>query len=265
MAAPLLTDPRLKHIYWKDLMHLTRREVAWEVTLSLPWLIGSLVLAAHQLFIPALFCSFFFFLTGLRQSHNAQHQSVGISARATEWMLFALSATMLASMHAVKFNHLRHHKDPLGEMDVEARSARMPGWMAILAGPILILQQHSNALQKAHPNLKRWVVLEIITIGLVVTTALWVIDVPWITYHVLVMLTGECFSAFFAVWTVHHDCADELVFSRTIRGKWRTRIFYNMFYHTEHHLFPKVPTCHLQELAKRIDEHIPEISKRTVL
>ncbi|MBK8345469.1 MAG: fatty acid desaturase [Bacteroidetes bacterium] len=38
-----------------------------------------------------------------------------------------------------------------------------------------------------------------------------------------------------------------------------------MFYHTEHHLFPKVPTCHLPQLAARIDEVIPEIKNKTVL
>lgn len=265
MPTPLLTDPRLRKIYWKDLLYLTRSEIAWEVTLSLPWLIGSLILAARGWYAPALVCSFFFFLTGLRQSHNAQHRSVGISARATEWMLFALSVTMLASMHAVKFNHLRHHKDPLGPSDIEAMSARMPWWMAILVGPFNILKQHGNALKLARPQLRRWVIIEIIVILTGAATALWLIDIPWLSYHVIVMLTGECFTAFFAVWTVHHHCADDKVFSRTVRGKWRTYIFYNMFYHTEHHLFPQVPTCHLHELAKRVDEHIPEISKKTVL
>ena len=38
-----------------------------------------------------------------------------------------------------------------------------------------------------------------------------------------------------------------------------------MFYHTEHHLFPKVPTCHLPELAERIDKVMPEIKDKTVL
>ena len=35
-----------------------------------------------------------------------------------------------------------------------------------------------------------------------------------------------------------------------------------MFYHLEHHLFPAVPTIKLPELAKRIDEVLPEIEKK---
>lgn len=35
-----------------------------------------------------------------------------------------------------------------------------------------------------------------------------------------------------------------------------------MFYHLEHHLFPAVPTIKLPELAKRIDEALPEIEKK---
>ena len=79
------------------------------------------------------------------------------------------------------------------------------------------------------------------------------------------MIIGECCTSFFAVWTVHHDCEPESVYSRTVRGRWKSILFYNMFYHTEHHLFPKVPTCHLPELAKRIDDVIPEIKTKSVL
>jgi len=67
------------------------------------------------------------------------------------------------------------------------------------------------------------------------------------------MLVGECFVGFFAVWTVHHHC-DERVPFRTLRSRWLNRAFYNMFLHTEHHLFPAVPTCRLRTLARRIDK-----------
>ncbi|MBK7036128.1 MAG: fatty acid desaturase [Bacteroidetes bacterium] len=73
-----------------------------------------------------------------------------------------------------------------------------------------------------------------------------IIRIDWITYHVTVMIIGECFTSFFAVWTVHHDCDSNKLNSRTLRGPFITKIFYNMFYHTEHHLFPKLPTCHLR-------------------
>ncbi len=76
------------------------------------------------------------------------------------------------------------------------------------------------------------------------------------------MIAGEMFSAFFAVWTVHHDL-DHTVIARTQRRFWKNFITYNMFYHLEHHLFPAVPTIKLPELARRIDKEMPELEKRS--
>src|SRR5262245_3925440 len=109
MTTSMKGDPRLRTVAWRDLVKLSRRERLWELTLSLPWLIGSL--AAYQLgwWWLGTPCSFFFFLTGLRQSHNAQHNCLGISRRSHDAMLSALSVLMLASMHAVQVIHLHHH------------------------------------------------------------------------------------------------------------------------------------------------------------
>src|SRR5262245_43654630 len=106
-------------IEWRDLVGLTRFEVLRELTLSLPWLALSLLLAARGLYLPALAASFMLFLTGLRQVHNAHHYALGLSRRATEWFLFAMSVVMLGAMHAVQFNHLRHHKLCMAEGDAE--------------------------------------------------------------------------------------------------------------------------------------------------
>jgi fatty acid desaturase len=37
-----------------------------------------------------------------------------------------------------------------------------------------------------------------------------------------------------------------------------------MFFHLEHHLFPRVPTCHLPALADRLQDAAPELSEATV-
>jgi fatty acid desaturase len=37
-----------------------------------------------------------------------------------------------------------------------------------------------------------------------------------------------------------------------------------MFFHVEHHLFPAVPTCHLPQLARRLDEAAPELTRLRV-
>jgi hypothetical protein len=46
-----------------------------------------------------------------------------------------------------------------------------------------------------------------------------VLDVAWLRYHVVAMAAGQCLTAFFAVWTVHHPCeAARGPIARTIRG-----------------------------------------------
>jgi len=86
--------------------------------------------------------------------------------------------------------------------------------------------------------------------------------IAFLIYHIIVMLIGEFMMAFFAVWTVHHDTHDSPEMARTQRTGWKNKITFSMFYHLEHHLFPAVPTIKLPELAKRIDEVLPEIDKK---
>ena len=73
---------------------------------------------------------------------------------------------------------------------------------------------------------------------------------------------GQCLTAFFAVWTVHHGCLSghpgEDLPARTVRNPFRAAITFNMFFHLEHHLFPQVPTARLHLLARRIDAMLSE-------
>src|SRR5262245_46387001 len=109
-------------VEWKDLLRLSRLEVAHELVLSLPWLAVSWFAAAQEQPLVALGASFMFFLTGLRQVHNAYHYALGISRGATECVMFVLSVLMLGSMHAVQITHLRHHRHCMTGDDVEAAS-----------------------------------------------------------------------------------------------------------------------------------------------
>jgi fatty acid desaturase len=44
----------------------------------------------------------------------------------------------------------------------------------------------------------------------------------------------------------------------------KNRISFEMFFHLEHHLFPKVPTSHLPRLADRLDSAAPELQAHQV-
>ena len=257
-----LTTKKLNSIPWRDLTKLSTKEVVIENLVSLPWLIGSLLFAGFELYMLALPCSFMYFLTALRLVHNGYHHTLGISKGMTRLTLLANSVLMLTSMHAMKFNHLRHHKYCMKENDVEGKCGRMPSWKALLYGPVFVFEIHYTALKLENWKNKVIVLFELfLIIGFI--SFVFSMQLKFLIYHCIVMTIGEFFTALFAVWTVHHDCDDE-IYARTSRGSWKNFFTYNMFYHMEHHLFPAVPTIKLPVLAERIDEVFPFIKEKTV-
>jgi fatty acid desaturase len=252
-------DTRLRAVPWSDLLPLRRREVAHELTLSLPWLLASLAAAQWHLYPLALFASFMFFLTGLRQVHNAYHYALGVPRAATEWVMLVLSVLMLGSMHAIQVNHLRHHRYCLGEEDIEAMSARLPAWRAVLLGPWFPLRLHHAALQLGSSRQRRWIGVELFANAVWIALVFAVFESGTLEYHVMAMALGQCLTAFFAVWTVHHDCSDGAFPARTIHNPLKALLTYSMFYHVEHHLYPTVPTCRLPILARRLDRVAPDL------
>lgn len=255
---------RLETVEWRDLVALTPAEKVWELSLGLPWFGLSLWCYAHDWWPVGLACSFYVFLTGLRQSHNAQHYSLGLPRLIQDGVLFVLSALMLASMHAVQATHLHHHRYCLEEEDIEGATARFPWWQALLGGPLFFVQLHESAWRLANRRKRLWILAELLGIASVVTMACFVWNWVALRWHVGAMLLGECLTGFFAVWTVHHGCGAHEP-GRTQRGRWLNWISYSMFYHAEHHLFPAVPTAHLAELARRLDSVLPELSRNLVL
>jgi fatty acid desaturase len=262
--APLRPSALLAAVEWRDLVALTPIERVWEITLSLPWLVGSLFCYAHGWWWLGLPCSFYFFLTGLRQSHNAQHYSLGFPRFTQDGLLFFLSVLMLSSMHAVQVTHLHHHRHCLGAEDTEGATARLPWWRAILIGPLFPLRLHVAAWRQAKPYKRAWIVAELVTMLAVIMIVLAGTTSLALRWHWGSMLIGECFTGFFAVWAVHHDCAPGDA-GRTQRGRCLNGLSYSMFFHAEHHLFPAVPTCHLATLAERLDAITLKFAGKQVL
>ena len=260
---PMTATEIVRAVDWKDLKRLSLKEMLIENNITLPWLLMSWLLAYSGWYLLALPFSFFFFLTGLRQVHNGFHGALGTSKWLTWLCLYSNSLLMMTSGHAVKFNHLRHHKYCLGEEDHEGRCARMKWYQALFYGPVHIWMIHQITWQKGGPAYRRDMVLEVLSLLLFAFSAFY-FRIPFLMYHVLVMIAGECCSAFFAVWTVHHDTDEhDPAMARTQRSTWKNRITFSMFYHLEHHLFPAVATIKLPELARRIDKALPELNKKS--
>jgi fatty acid desaturase len=256
-TADLHPAAALPRVAWRDLVALRPPEVVRELLLPLPWLAGSLAAASKGLYPLALALSFVFFLAGLRLVHGACHRAIGLPRRATDGVLFACSLAMLGSMHAVRWNHLRHHRRCLADDDIEAMGARRSAWGAILLGPRFPLRLHRAALAGTRGRARRWIVTELAGNLALLAMIVAVLPCGALLYHVAAMAVGQCLTAFFAVWTVHHDCAANQS-ARTIRHGLRSAITLNMFFHLEHHLYPQVPTAHLPRLAERLDAVLPD-------
>jgi fatty acid desaturase len=250
-------EASLRRVAWRDLVAMRPAEIVRELLLPLPWLAGSLAMAEFGFYPLALGLSFVFFLTGLRIVHGAFHYALGLPRLATDIVLLVFSQLMLGSMHAVKWNHLRHHRHCLGEDDIEAMGARRSAWGAIRLGPVFPLRLHRAALAGAAPRERRWIAAELVGNVAVLTLVAGMLPRPLLVYHLLAMAAGQCLTAFFAVWTVHHDCASPRPPARTIRKSLSAALTFNMFFHLEHHLFPQVPTAHLPLLARRLDNACP--------
>lgn len=263
-AQDIFHDPRLRTVEWRDLVPVTRLEIVAELLIPAIWLAASLTAAWTKHYALALGLSFMFFLTGLRLVHNAFHSALGLSRRATDAVLWTMSLLMLGSMHAVRFNHLRHHQFRMGEDDVEGRSAEMPAWRALLFGPFFPILLHVTALRFGDRKLRTIVLAELSMTALGIFMVFGVWHNAILRYQALAMAAGQCLTAFFAVWTVHHHCDRTHFIARTLRNRVKNRITFNMFRHIEHHLFPRVPTCHLPELSRRIDRAAPELKRKIV-
>jgi fatty acid desaturase len=262
-------DERLRGVECRDLLRLTRGQVVYEALITAPWLFTSLVAwhltaTGQPVFAGvALVGAFFFFLTGLRQVHNAYHYALGLGRWPTELTMFVLSVGMMSAMHAIQATHLHHHRHCLGAEDVEGRAARNRWWQALLAGPAFALHLHRAGWTLARPRARRWILAEAVALGAILTAAVLIDSLP-LRAHVGTMVAGQCFTAFFAVWTVHHGCEPTGRIARTQRGWLKNFVSYDMFHHVEHHLFPAVPTCRLPELSRRLDLVAPHYKDLSV-
>jgi fatty acid desaturase len=257
-------DARLRAVGWRDLVRVSRFEIVFELLLPGAWLAASLTAASFGQYLIALALSFVFFLTGLRLVHNAYHSALGLSRAETEGVLWVMSVLMLGSMHAVQFNHLRHHKLALGEEDVEGRHADMPAWRVLLFGPAFPFLLHFTALRKGNRRLRLTILGELLLNAVSVAAIFGFTHNGALRYHLCAMAAAQCMTAFFAVWTVHHHCDRQHYIARTLRNRIKNGLTFNMFLHLEHHLVPRVPTCHLSELARRIDLVAPELKSKLV-
>lgn len=247
-------------VVWKDLEAVPKYQFLVEIALPLPWLVISLVVYSGPYWYMGPLFSFFFFLCCLRLNHEAIHSNLGIHRRWDHMVMHGLSGLMLGSNHADAFCHLLHHKDTLGENDHEAKCATYPAWKVLLTGPLFPVELNAATWRKGGTKWRQRMLVDWSVVAFVVCSAFYFGGTA-LQLHMVAMIVGQCLTAFFAVWITHRGTQGTGLAGRSERGAFAW-IAYQMFYHREHHLYPKVPVSRLKQLAVRLDAEVPEYASR---
>ena len=261
-------------VEWQDLRQLTRSQIAYNIILPYPFLLLSWWFASQSCYVLACGASYLFFASAFRQAHDGYHHSLGTGKRTTTAILLLLSVLLMTSLHSIRATHMAHHRDPLGDSDIEGSLAKVSWWQAMLGGITYRLDIYRQGLSLSSGRNQRIAWLEFGLIAVVIILALvlsiFPIAVPAIAtlaqiliYHILTIMLANASVGIIAVWGVHHDCDEKI--ARTERNPLVNLLTFNLLYHVEHHLFPAVPSNHLPQLAKRLDVAAPHLTKAHVL
>lgn len=248
-----MRDARLAAVAWRDLVTLSRFETARELALPLVALAAALLAGAARCWPLLVLAGGALFMAGLRVTHGAFHRALGLRGRANDAVMFALSALLGGSMHAIEVTHLRHHRDCLADDDVEGRIAALGFWRALVDSPRYPFAIHRAAWRHGTARQRRWIAAEL-AVAVLVQALVWRSGSATLTGIALSLYVANAFAAMPGIWFVHRGCAHgDAAIARSTRSRWLAWLTIDMFHHAEHHAFPGVPTCRLAALARRID------------
>ncbi|MBS1709969.1 MAG: fatty acid desaturase [Armatimonadetes bacterium] len=199
-------------------------------------------------------------------THDVLHGCLGLRKRASEWLIFFLGACILESGHAYRATHLRHHATFPDHEDVEGEAAHWPLWRVLLFGPAFLPRLWLTAWGQ-RPADRLWLLVEAMVFPTVLALSLLVCPLcnSPLVYTVAVWVSSW-FYPVFAVWLPHQNMLERPVrISRTFRGRFLPKLFLPLAYHLEHHLYPKVPSHNLPELARRLEPFLVQAGVEPVL
>jgi fatty acid desaturase len=258
---------------WQDLRGLSRVQIAYNLVLPYPFLFLSWWFASQSWYLVACMTTYLFFAAAFRQAHDGYHHSLGVSKGMTKGILLLLSALLMTSLHSIRATHMAHHRDPLGDSDIEGSLAKGTWLQALLAGVSYRVRIYQQGLQLSNTSNRRLAWVEFVVIAIIALITLLLVagfstDYAMLTqiaaYHVATMILVNASVGIIAVWGVHHDCDEEIV-ARTERNRVVNMLTFNLLYHAEHHLFSAVPSNHLPELARRLDKAAPQLTRQRVV
>jgi beta-carotene hydroxylase len=216
-------------------------------------LAGVVTAAASGHLLWALLPLFLVFTTVVSLMHDAVHGALGLRRCGTDWTLFAAGAVLLVSGHAYRATHINHHRVFPGPDDPEGEAARMSLARALVAGPLHVPRIWLWAFRHARSQ-RRWLAAEALVLP--AYAAAGIACRPVLLYAGLAIAGGWLYPLL-TVRLPHAHPGDEPVHqARTLRGRVLPPLLLEQTYHLEHHLYPRVPSYRLPELARRLEPHL---------
>lgn len=239
----------LQTVQWKDLSAPNRWHTSLEIfrpTILCAGAVATLSLLPGQNWW-AMILLFFGHIAALRAAHGAVHGTLGLSTKADQQVLYAVSAALATSCHALEFTHKLHHKRCAKAEDVEGRIAHLGFWRACLSSPSYHWQVIRAAWRMGDLTRRKSIAIDLGLAAVLHATLFLCIGEPmyWL-WSAIAILNGT--SGLLSVWIFHRG--GEV----TRSGHWAMAnwLAMGMLYHGEHHLYPGVPTAKLGELAARL-------------
>jgi beta-carotene hydroxylase len=249
MTAPLPGLPDLG----RDLLVTTPRQRRVALARPLVGIAGFALAAAEGWWALTPVAMFTIFVAVVTVTHDVVHRSLGLGRRASDWALFGLGLVLLESGHAYRSSHQQHHRVFPGDGDPEGYPARLGFVAAVAYGPVFLVRLWIWAYRQGRD--RGWLLAEAAAAVLAAATAaaLWPVT-PAPAVYVAGAVVGSWVYPLLTVYLPHHDFGDTpLTQTRTLRGRLLPRLFLELTYHLEHHLYPQVPSHHLAELSRRLD------------
>jgi beta-carotene hydroxylase len=226
---------------WRRRLALTRPPAA---------LVGVGAAAATGHLLWALAPLFLVFTTVISLMHDTVHGSLGLRRRSTDLTLFFAGAALMVSGHAYRVTHVNHHRVFPGLDDPEGEAARMSVGRALLAGPVHVARIWLWAYRRARSE-RAWLIAEALVLPAGVVGG-----IVWrpILLYTAASIVGGWLYPLLTVRLPHAHPGDEPVHqARTLRGRIVPPLLLEQTYHLEHHLYPRVPSHKLPELARRLE------------
>jgi beta-carotene hydroxylase len=249
------TPPPLEEL-GSDLIGSSRWRRSVAVARPLAALVGvvTAVTAGHLLW--ALLPFFLVFTTVISLMHDTVHGSLGFRRRGTDWTLFGAGILLMVSGHAYRATHINHHRVFPGPNDPEGAAARMSIWRALVAGPGHVARIWLWAFARTRSE-RGWLIAEALVLPAALTVGLWC--TPVLLYTALAIAGGWLYPLL-TVRLPHAHPGDEPVLqARTLRGRIVPPLLLEQTYHLEHHLYPRVPSHNLPELARRLEPFLASV------